>query len=210
MDNIETEVSKRFIKIKLNKKLAWILAAVIIIAVLVGLAVYFKSVFVAAMVNNRPISRLAVIKELEKQGGKNVLDTMIDNRLIQDEAKAKNITVTDDDVNKEIATYETRVQAQGSTLDQALTQAGLTRADLKERVLVQLRLEKLLGDQINVSDLEVDQYIKDNSVPIAEGQEAATKDQVRMQLKQNKLNSTAPAYINNLRTAAKIKTFVTY
>jgi foldase protein PrsA len=210
MDNIETEVSKRFIKIKLNKKLAWILAAVIIIAVLVGLAFYFKSVFVAAMVNNRPISRLAVIKELEKQGGKNVLDTMIDNRLIQDEAKAKNITVTDDDVNKEIATYETRVQAQGSTLDQALTQAGLTRADLKERVLVQLRLEKLLGDQINVSDLEVDQYIKDNSVPIAEGQEAATKDQVRMQLKQNKLNSTAPAYINNLRTAAKIKTFVTY
>ena len=210
-DHVHAEHShEEVVKIKMTKKNLWIAGIVLLLAILISLALYFKAVFVAAVVNGHIISRLSVVKELEKQGGKNTLDTIIDNRLIQDDAKAKKVTVSDDEINKEIATYEDRMKAQGSTLDAALAQAGLTKADLKDRVLVELELEKLLGDQIKVTDADVDQYIKDNKVTLPAGQEAATKDQVRAQLKQTKLSTAAPAYIADLRTKGKIKTFVNY
>jgi hypothetical protein len=188
-------------------KIALIVAAVLVIA---GLLYSFKGLFFAAIVNGHPISRVSVIKELERQGGKDALDTLIDKQLINNEASAKNITVSDDEINVEMKKFEDQFSTGGQTLDAALEAENLTRDDLKKQIFIRKEIEKLLGDKANVSDEEVQAYITDNKITLPAGQEDVTKNQVKDQLHQQKLAMQSTDLLKELRDKAKIRTFVEY
>ncbi len=184
---------------------------IVIIIVLLGFLLYrFKSIFVAAMVDGRPISRLTVIKELEKHGGKDALEMLINKKLLTNEAKKKGISVSSEEVDKEIKKYETDFAIQGNTLDDTLEAQGLTREDLKEQVAIQKTVEKLLEEKTKVSDEELNKYITDNQVTLPAGKEEETKTQIKEQIKQQKLQEESSKLLENLRAAAKIRTFVKY
>ena len=131
----------------------------ILLLVLIGSVafVYFmkKSWFIAATVNGTLVSRVSVIQELEKQGGKSVLDDMIMKMLIRDEVHRLKIVIKRSDIDAEIKTTESQVTSQGGTLDEVLEQQGMTRDDLTEQVLMKKQLEQILADKIQVSDEEI-------------------------------------------------------
>ncbi len=187
------------------------IAAIIAIVVLIGFLIYYnKGLFIAATVNGTPISRRAVIKELESVSGKSALESLITQKLINDEALKKGVTVTSDEVDTEIKNVETQVKAQGMTLDQALSAQGITLANLKKQITTQKKLEKILGDQIQVTDDQITQYIKDNKVSIPKGQEATYKEQIKNQIKQQGLSAAANELVASLKAQAKINYFVNY
>ncbi|KKS26466.1 MAG: Parvulin-like protein peptidyl-prolyl isomerase [Parcubacteria group bacterium GW2011_GWC2_42_6] len=197
-------------KIVINKQTI-IIAAIIVVVVAIGVLAYlYKGLFVAATVNGSPISRWSVIKELEKVSGKNALEGMINQKLIDDEAQKKEISISDDEISTEIKKIEEQLQGQGQTLDEALATQGMTLDDLKKRIKTQKQLEKLLADKTQVVDSEVDQYIKDNSVVIPAGQEASYRDQVKNQLEQEKLSAAAQTFLDSSRSQATIRYFVNY
>jgi len=66
----------------------------LLVVVLVVAAFLLKGLFIAALVNGQPISRFTVISELEKQSGKQALTSLVNQTLIFQEAKKKNITVS--------------------------------------------------------------------------------------------------------------------
>jgi len=198
---------KKSIKIKISIKTAIIIVVIIALGVL---AYIYKGLFIAATVNGSPISRLAIIQELEKASGKNLLDSLIIEKLVQNEANAKKITVSNDEINGEIKKIEDRIVAQGSTLDAALAAQGMTMEDLKKQIILQKEVEKMVADKINVTDEEVTQYIKDNAISIPEGQEATTTAQIKDELRNQKLNKEAAALITTLKSQAKIRYFVNY
>jgi hypothetical protein len=187
-----------------------IVVAIITVVVILVLVYVFKGQFIAASVNGTLISRHAVVAELEKVSGKNALDSIITEKLIKDEAKNKNVTVSAEEVAAEITKVEDQVKAQGGTLETALTAQGMTRAIFEKQVLIQKMLEKLLADKIGVTDTEIAQYLKDNKITVPAGQEATYNAQVKNQIQQQKMSSEAGALIASLRAAAKIKYFVTY
>ena len=193
--------------IQINTRTAIIIAIVIIIGVL---AYIYKGVFIAATVDGSPIMRLTIIQKLEKTSGKNLLDSLINERLIQNEARTKNIIVSDDEVNSQIKTIESQIATQGGTLDAALAEAGMSMDDLKKQIMAQKEIEKLLADKINVTDEEVAQYIKDNKVSIPQGQEATIVDQIKSEMRNQKISTEAQTLITNLKSKAKIKRFVNY
>src|SRR5690349_4974212 len=78
----------------LKLRRAYVVLLVVIIA-LGALLYYARGVFVAAVVNGQPISRLSVVREAEKQSGKQSLETIIRNTLVEQEAKKLNVTVSD-------------------------------------------------------------------------------------------------------------------
>lgn len=174
------------------------------------LAYYLRGVFIAATVNGSPISRLAVIRELEKSSGKNVLDDMITRKLVDDEAKKKNVVIGEDEIAVEIKSVEEEIQAQGGTLDEVLTSQNLTRDDLKRQIIVKKQLEKILGDKLQVSDEEAQKFIAENEITVPVGQEVAYNEQARAQLKQQKLNTEAMALVESLKKESKINYFVKY
>ena len=84
-----------------NKKILIIIASIIIV---LSLGFLFKSLFVVVIVNGKPISRLALIRDLEKAGGSQTLDNLIAKTLIEQEAKAKGVSLTQEEIDKEVKT----------------------------------------------------------------------------------------------------------
>jgi hypothetical protein len=207
-DNLGINPAETKPKKKISKKA---IITFIVIAAILALFYSFKGLFIVALVNGSPISRLELIDKLEKTGGKSTLDMLITIKLINDEARKKSIKITDSEINDEIKRIENQIKSQGLTLSEALTQQNMTMVDFKKQIFTQLQLEKLLGDKILVTDEELDKYITDNQLKAQDGEDStAFRDQVRDTLKQQKLSSTASEYIDSLKTAAKINYFVKY
>ncbi|MEK7576321.1 MAG: SurA N-terminal domain-containing protein [Patescibacteria group bacterium] len=191
----------------ISKKNAIILALVLI----VGAAAYtYKGLFIAATVNGSPISRLALIAQLESEAGKAALNAIITQKLIDDEAQKKSITVSDAAINDEIKKIEAQLQTQGQTLASALAAQNLTDKELRSQLTTRKKLEALLADKTQVTDEEIKKFIVDNKVVVPKGQEADYANQIKTKLQQDKFSSAADAFISNLKAQAKINYFVNY
>ncbi len=189
----------------------WQLLAGVIIVLILALAYLFKGLLIAAVVNGRPIYRPVVISELEKQGGKQTLDSLITQDLIVQEAARKNITVSQKEIDDQLKTIESNISGQGLTLDQALQQQGMTKNDLINQIKLQLMLQKLVGDNVTVTDKEIEDYIAANKNQLpAEASPEAQKEQVSQQLKNQKEQQKIQDFITKLRSDAKISYFVNY
>lgn len=183
----------------------------LIIIVLVVLAFLFKDLFVAALVNGQPITRLSVIAELEKQGGKQALSAMVNQTLILQEAKKKNIDVTQKEIDASAKQVEESLKSQGQSLEAALAMQGMTRQDFQIQLKLRSLVEKLLADKIKVSDKEVAGYIEKNKETLpADLKEDEVKKGVMEQLKQQKMANASQAWLADLTKNAKINYFVSY
>lgn len=186
--------------------------ASILSGVIIALALLFvyKSVFIAAVVNGSPISRFAVMHEVEKKAGKAALDGMIIQKLLSNEVRQKGITVSEGEIAAEMKMIEDRLVAQGTTLDTMLVSQGMTRAEVTKQVITQLEVEKLLGDKIAVSESEIDQFITEKKLVAPKEKEAEMRIQVAAQIKQDKTNTEGSALVEALRGSAKVTYFVQY
>jgi hypothetical protein len=173
--------------------------------------VYFKGYFVAATVNGVDMSRWSVVWELEKQAGKSVLDTMITKRLIESEIKKQKIVVTVTDIDAEIKKVEEQIAAQGGTLEQALASQGMTMDDLRDQIMINQSLERILADKIVVSDEEIDQYLSTSQMPPSGGASSSDlRDQAREQLKARKFSTEASQWVADMRAQAAIEYYGEY
>jgi len=192
-------LKNRLLKIELKNILIAII--VVIVVLILGL---IKDQFVAASVNGEQINRLELIQELEKREGKRALENLISEKLIMQEARKKEINISDEEIDREIVTIEKTIKNQGQNLDDLLTLQGLTRQKLKEEIRVQVILKKLVG-KLEVTDKEVDDYIEKNkdSIPVDANTEEV-KRQAKTQLEQDKLNQKIQSLVDELRKNAKI------
>lgn len=200
---IVKKLSKVLTNLKKNRKFLTILIVLIVFAlVYVG-----RSLIFAAWVGNRPIFRYTLIKELEKQGGKQVLEALMERSLIQQEGSKANIKVSDDDIIKEIAKIEEVVKKQGMTLDSALSVSGMTKKDLIGQIKLQIIKERIFKDKITVSDEEIKSYYDTNK--IQESFETA-KDNIKTEIINLKLQEEYAKWIEEIKSKAKIFYFIKY
>ncbi len=185
-------------------------AVVLGILILVTIVYLGRNLIVAAMVNGQPISRLSVVRELESQGGKQALDSLITKQLILQEARKKNVAVSSSDVDAEMKKISDNLAQQGQKLDQVLSLQGMTRDQLVEQIKLQKMLEKMVG-KIEVTEKEVDDYITNNQESLPTDQdEASIAANVKTSLTQQKLNEKAQSMLEALRKNANINYFVQY
>lgn len=180
--------------------------------ILIGLFLYLsRSLIFAAWVNFRPIFRLSLIRELEKQGGKSVIESLIEKSLVYQEASRKKVKITDQVIDQEIVKIETLIKAQGLNLDDFLSFRGQKRNDLIEQIRFQKTVENLLSDRILVSEEEIKQFFEKNKNFYEKGTTLEkVKNQIRDQLFQTKLVEEYQKWIKELKTKAKIFYFVKY
>lgn len=185
-----------------------VLAAVIVIPL--ALALYFKSHFIAATVDGSPISRLSVIRELERQGGETVLNALIADKLIDAEATKKGVVLSDQELNEEIDKLRTGITDMGGSFEEALAERGFTEESLRRNIATQLKIRKLLADVISVTEEEIDSYITESGIEIPEGNEAELREQVRTELEDGKFTQEAEGFIEGLKAQADITYYVNY
>lgn len=182
-----------------------------LIIIAVGLLYAAKSFFIAATVNGQPISRLELIRQMEKDQGKTYLDNYITQALITQKAAQDKIEITEEDINAEVEKLKKDIQDAGENFDEILKQEKVTLEELKERLKVKKIIEKAVGTDIQVTDEEVEKYIEENKQYFPKD---ANLDEIRTMykddLRSQKLNEKSQAWIEELKKNADIKYLVNY
>lgn len=188
------------------------MAVIIVFILLVFLIAYLsKGLFVAASVNGEAISRIAVIKVLEKQSGAMALENMITKELILQEAERRNIEVTEKDLENEIKSISDNLKTQGTTLEAAMEAQGMTREDLNDELRVQIALRRMVENEVKVTDKEIAEFIIANDSQFAEGTTDEQKKKLaRAQLQQEKSAQKTQELLANLQKKAKILRYAGY
>lgn len=193
------------------KKRRVVFGIVLFIVALLALLYTFRGLFLAAWVNGEPVTRLSVVSESEKQGGKQILDNLVTRVLILQEAKKQNITIPQEDIDKEIKKLETEFTQQGQKLSDLLAARGMSRKDLEEQIRPRLIIERILGKEVSVTDKEVADYLEKNKELIPEGASSSdTQKNIKEQLRQQKINEKFQPWVENLKKNSTINYFVSY
>lgn len=180
---------------------------VILVAALLFLGVGYllKDIFVVAMVNGKPVYRWTVIQRLEEQGGRQILDSIITEKLVKQAIDSSGIKVEQAEIDAAIKEIEDRILAQGMSLDQALADQGMTKDQLIEDIVLQKSAEKIVADKIEITEEEVDAYMEENKEFFPEGSDLdSMRELVKEQLKSSKINEEIQNWVQGIQDEAKI------
>ena len=114
-----------------------------------------------ATVDGEKILQTELDEALRSQYGAEMLDTLIDNKIIELEAKKENITVSDDAIKAE---YDELVESYGGedTLQETLDANGLTKDSVKDNIRMYLLTKNVIAASIDITDEELTQYFEEN------------------------------------------------
>jgi len=202
----DEKVSEAMKEVSFFKKVNFFQILILLVVVLVGYFAYmYKGEFVVATVNGKPVTRYELMTELEKQGAKQSLDSIIIQKLIAEKSAKENIKVSKEDIAGEIKKIQETLKGQGMELDQALEARGLTMESLIKQIKLQKELEKLVGSNVKVTDEQVKEYLTANADSFSPdlSDDDKTK-QAKEVLTQQQVSSSIYTYIETLKTEAKI------
>lgn len=184
---------------------------VVIIVIVALLAAYFKSFLVAAIVNGQPIPRWTIVTQLEKEGGQKALDNLISKTLILQEARKQNVVVSASEIDEEISKIKESIAKTGEDYETAITAEGFTDQSLRENILLNKTLSKMVAKDIQVTEEGIQKYRDENkdSLPKDKSDEEV-KTLVKDELTSTKRSEKIQELVARLKKDAKINYFVTY
>lgn len=184
----------------------WLKIGLLVIAVLVVAGYMMRSVFVVAMVNGRPVYRYSLIRELEKQGGKQILDRKITEMLVLQEANKLGKSVSEVEIDEEIGKIEEQVMVQGQELDLLLAAQGMDRYGLRDQIKMQKLIEQMLPEAEPLTEEEIAQVLEEQADTFPEEMsEEERKTAVINQLDQQKQSTEVDDWLQSLKDNAKIE-----
>lgn len=168
--------------------------------------------YLAASVNGKTFLRLQVMQALEKKYGKEYLGQQISRELIVEEATRTKTTVTDAEVDADIAAYEEKEKQQGKTLEGTLKERGMTRDELRDQVKIQKLVLKMIAKDVTVTNEEINEEMKKLNPPkTAKPEELrGMYDSIKESLQRQKLEERYTSWSKELQNKANIIYYVKY
>ena len=176
-----------------------IMAAGVGILVLLLLAFPFRFLVVPAIVNGQPIWSWNYVSKLHQQAGKQVLDQMVNEALIEQEVRKQGVQVTAAEVDQQLAEINAQLGDSSGGLDAALAFQGIDKDEFMRQLRLNLAMEKLVAGTIQISDEEMAQELKDNG---------GTATTAASNLRSQKLREAFGQWFDNLKASAKIHNFL--
>jgi len=138
-------------------------------------------------------------------------DKEVDELIFLDiEATKKGITVSEDEIIAQIQQVRDSITGQGGTLEEELSRQGMTEADLREQVILQKKVEKILAESVLVSDEDVDAFLTQNQIVVPEQGGQELRERARVQLKNQKLSQEIDGWLSSLKNSASITYYTEY
>jgi foldase protein PrsA len=179
---------------------------ILIVLGLLLLAFLKKDWFVAATVNGQPIATSEVNQKLNTLYKQQILDQLISEKVLQQEATKHNIVVTEAQVDEKLKNLEDQYGG-ADTLNAILAQQGMTREDLRSQTKIQLMVEALYGSEASPSAEEVEKFMNENQDSPEATEPAKFRELALEQTKQEKLRTIFSEKFQALKQAAKIQIF---
>lgn len=193
----------QYVKVARSSKVTYIAIAIIILALLVT---FKKSWFIAATVNGTPVSNIELQQALNSGFRQQMLDQIINEKIILGEAQKNKVNVTSAEINARLAELEKNVGG-AQTLDSLLAQQNQTRTSFMDQLKIQLFIEKLYDKEATVSADEVVKFVEDNIGQLQATESAAQTQEATQLLKQQKVTQIFQQKFQTLKSAANIQIF---
>lgn len=133
-----------------------VIAGAAVVLALAGLWWYKTKTWpVAAVVNYQPITRYQIEKSLFEQGGEQVADSMITEALVKQELAKLGVAPSETEIDAKVEDIKKGLQ-EGQELDKLLADSGMTMKQLRERIGMQLGVEKAVTDKVKIASDEAD------------------------------------------------------
>ena len=181
----------------------------LIAAIVFFLAQKYRGLIIAGSVNSTPIYRLSLEKQLNARYAQATLDELINTALLKDLAKTNDITISTNDISDERKQIEDRLGG-AEALRASLDQYGMSESEFNSR-LETVVLERKLSEKLftnEVSDEDAQKYFDDNKVSFSGKKFPDVKDQIKENLKQQKLQQDFSNWFNDQKSKAQIKTYI--
>ncbi len=192
------------------KKFFVILALIILIGGVVFLgAKKYKGYLIAGKVNGRIVTRLELEKALNDRYGKQTFDDLAGSILVQQLATKNQVSVSNDEVNQEIAATEQRLggkKALGATLDRM----GYTQNRFKSEVTIQVLVKKLAEKvlKVEVTDAEIAKFYQDNKTLFPKRTLDQAKADIKQSLLQQKNQEAFTTWFSDQKKKATIQSYL--
>jgi foldase protein PrsA len=188
---------------RLTPSMKYLLGFAVALA-LIGAYAYNRYYSIAS-VNGEGISRLAYYQALDRQYGKQTLDNMVTEKLINQEAAKANLDIPQEKIDAEIAGIESNLAAQDQNLDDALLIEGMTREDLTNQIVTKLKVEALGSSDAEVTQEQIDEFLEQNKDFLPEDlDEAGREDLAREQLESQSGSQNIQAWLDSVKASAQI------
>lgn len=151
---------------KIKQSYVWLLM-ILLLAGGIGIGVlYATKDKVVAKVNGISITESELNKLLIQQGGANALETLIQQSIIKQEAEKQNIQVSDADIDKELSALKESLGSE-EAFNQALETNGVTLDALKENIITNIEIKRILEARSPITDEAIQQYYDANKASLA-------------------------------------------
>ncbi len=180
---------------------------------LIGGFIYLLSKWlVVAWVDQRPITRVQLLSQLEEKFGENLKDQLISEALIINEAKRRGVSVSEDEINKDFGQTEQQVGGKQMLLS-LLARDGTTEEEFRKRIMLQILVQKMFSDGVNVSEDEINKYLEENkdSLPpeaLQADMSSTVSSQLRIeitdQLKNQKISQAFRTWLEDTKNSSRV------
>ncbi|KKT37360.1 MAG: Bacterial trigger factor like protein [Candidatus Collierbacteria bacterium GW2011_GWF1_44_12] len=210
------DIQAKNTEIKAVKKNNMSFVIKLIAVILLGTAAFllaqkYRSVFVAGMVNTRPVTKWELNRRLVERYGKVAFDEIVTEVLLMDAAKENGVTVSKQEIEAEVVLNETNYGGKDALREMAKT-AGIT-TDKQLNDFFELKLtvsklqEKLFPEE--VTDEEIKTYYDENKELVYKDKSLDdVKEEIKSQLLQQKVSQKFSEWFGKLREDAKISNFM--
>jgi len=166
-----------------SRYLAGLLTAAFGLALLAGCSANASGGGDIASVNDQKIARTDFDSKLEAgPQARQILNSMVQGVLIDQYAKANNITIPDADIQKKEDDIKSKYPP--GQFEQILKQQNLTENDVKQILREQLILSAAVDKNIHISDAQIKDYLSKNHATLDKPEQAKAKHILVASLKQ--------------------------
>lgn len=188
-----------------NKKLLLSLMLGVIVVAAGYLFYRNLGIFVVAKVNNSYITRLTLLSELSKRYGAQTLEDLIVLETIKSQLTKENVATTEQEITDRITQIEGSLN--GAKLADLLQAQNITLVDFKKQLVLQLGVEKFVSKGINVTDEEIDLFIKDNGAQLVSLVEADKRNEAKEAIRQQKMQAEIGKWVQDIRAKANVSLY---
>ena len=158
----EEQVTDNKAKKPKNKRLiASIVGGVVLIGAIAGGAYAYTNTQTVGSVNGDRITKSELYDTMANVYGSAAVESLITKKVIEQEADKRDVKVKDSEINEKVDAYKESYGGEEALIS-ALEASGLTLDDLKEDLEVNIKIEKLMQEDIEISEDEVKAYYEEN------------------------------------------------
>lgn len=167
----------------------------------------YRYALVPAAVNGQPIFIWEYLTKLHQIAGEQVLNQVITEKLIFQEAIREGIAVTPEQLDEEEKKLEEQF-AQAGGLDAVIANQGMTRHEFERQMRLSILVRDILVKTATVSAEEVDREYEANNDQYSDVPEDEAKRRIRETLENQYAQEQITPWLENLKTTARVEIYL--